>query len=394
MGQWASLFDGHVDVQGVMTPGELTRVPAKRGVLALLADGGEVIVLLTAADMRSRLRSRLTAPGDQTPSRSADLRGVTGRVLYKLAHSHFETDLHYARLVRAIWPDRCAELIAWKPAWFVHVDSDQRFPHFVPTREAGARAGRYIGPFASARCAERFTGLLVEAFDLCRDIRTLRQAPHAQRCPYGQMGRCDAVCDGTTSLQAYALNVGRAWAFARGRRRALIETLMREMHAAAAGLDFERAAAAKARLARLAELDADAFAHAAPLEHFNFVIVQPGGSVRRAAAFIASGARLRPAGTLDYPLRPAQLTALAKRAAAAAGRPGRWGPFDRLMAGLVSRYLFSSARRRGLIVRWGASMTGADLGGAIEAAADVLALRAPKPRAKKADRDTGGSPAD
>lgn len=379
-----------------MTPAELARVPAKRGVLALLARGGEPIILLTAADMRSRLRNRLTAPDADTPTRAADLRAITRRVLYKLTHSHFETDLHYALLARAVWPDRYPSMIAWKPAWFVHVNTAERFPHFKRTREIASRAGRYIGPFVSARDADRFAGLLVEAFDLCRDIRTLRQAPHAQRCPYAQMGRCDSPCDGSVSMEAYALKVARAWDFACGQRQALLETLRGEMHAAAGSLDFERAAAIKARLGRLAELDSAPFAHAAPLEQFNFVIVQPGGSVRRAAAFTASGPTIRCGATLDYPLKIAQLDALVKTtAAAAAGTAERWGPFSRRMVGLVARYLFSSDRRRGLIVRWDASLTGERLADAIEASAGVLNLRAPKKRAPPKDRDVscrGGDP--
>ena len=388
MAEWVSLFDGHVDVNGVMSREELALVPAKRGVLALLAEGGRPILLLTAADMRSRLRNRLTAGEQDRQTRSANLRTVTRRVLYKLACSHFETDLYYAELARAIWPDRYASMVAWKGAWFVHARAVDRFTQFASTRDVGRRRGEYIGPFATSRHAKRFAGLLVEAFDLCRDTRILRQAPRGQPCAYAQMGRCPSPCDGSISMATYARMTGEAVAFACGQRDALRGRLRGEMQGAAEALEFERAAALRGRLERLDEFDAAAFAHAAPLHRFNFVIIQPGGSVRRAATFAACGATITCAGAIDYPLKRAQLEALVKRTAALADRAGRWGPFGRLMAGLVARYLFSSERRRGLIVRWDASMTGEQLGGAIDAAAALLKLRAPKKRKRKANGAT------
>ena len=390
MSTWVSLFDGHVDVGGVMTPEELARVPAKRGVLALLGEGGKPIILLTAADMRSRLRSRLTAPEDESRTRSADLRTVTRRVLFKLAHSHFETDLHYLHLARAIWPERYASLVAWKPAWFVHVDPGDRIPHFAKTRQLGGAEGQYIGPFASGRDAERFVSLVVEAFDLCRDLCCLRQAPNAQPCAYAQMGRCDSPCDGSVSMDVYRAKVGEALAFACGRRDAVRRALTDRMRAAAEELAFERAAGVKARLARLAEFEAGAFAHARAQGELDFIIVQPGGSVRRAAAFGARGGVVFPAGMLDYPLEDTQIKALLQRMARRrTDRPP--GRFERLATGLVVRYLFSSPQRRGLMVRWTESMTPDELARAIRNEAALLKLRAPKPKKPRGAR--GASPA-
>jgi len=378
MSRWASLFDDHVDVGGVMTSEQLARIPAKRGVLALLAEGGEPIILLTAADMRSRLRNRLTAPDEESRTRSADLRTITRRVLFKLAHSHFETDLHYLHLVRAVWPARYASLVAWKPPWFVHVNPADRIPHFAKTRELGAADGQYLGPFASSRDAERFANLLVESFDLCRDLRCLRQAPHAQPCAYAQMGRCPSPCDGSVSMDVYAAQVAEALAFARGQRDVVRRDLADQMRSAAEALAFERAAGLKARLGRLAEFDATAFAQAKPFEEFNFIIVQPGGSVRRAMAFGVRGGGVFSAGAIDYPPPGRRLKALLRRMDRKQATDRPLGRFERLSAGLVGRYLFSSPQRRGLMLRWTASMTAEELARAIREHADVLKLRARK----------------
>ena len=69
--------------------------------------------------------------------------------------------------------------------------------------------------------------------------------------------------------------------------------------------------------------------------------------------------------------------------------PGR---FERLAAGLVVRYLFSSPQRRGLMVRWTESMTPDELARAIRDEATLLKLRAPKPKKPREARETSPAP--
>ena len=56
------MFDAALEVGPGFGDPQLGAIPAKRGVLALLGDGDQPILLLTAADIRSRLRSRLSEP--------------------------------------------------------------------------------------------------------------------------------------------------------------------------------------------------------------------------------------------------------------------------------------------------------------------------------------------
>ena len=374
------MFDAQLAVRGSVDQQQLLEVPAKRGVLALLGARNEPIVVLTAADMRSRLRNRLAEVEDDARTRSADLRVVTRNVCWKLAGSHFETDLHYLELARAIWPDTYESLIAWKPAWFVHVDVDEPFPHFSRTRDVLARSGRYFGPFMTGRSAEKFIGAVQDGFDLCRDLRCLRQAPHGQRCSYGQMGRCASPCDGSIPISEYRQTVARAADFVAGNRAATREELSERMQEASANLQFERASALKTRLERLEDFESRDFAEVRPVEQFRFLLVQSGGSSRRAAAFVAGPGTIESAGVLAYPLVEEELTALLGRMSALPGVGDQFGHAERLRMGLVSRYLFSGEERRGLVLRRREDLTAAQLGRAIESARDVLGLRPPRKR--------------
>ena len=172
MGDWIKAFDGQLSVQPPLNDEQLAQVPAKRGVFALLAEADTPVVLLTGADIRSRLRARLAEPLEGQRRKTADLRIITRKVLWQRTESHFETDWRYLEIARSIYPRDYGELLPWRAACFVHVNPAEKYPHFVRTRDAGGE-GLYLGPFADSRSADRFIAAIQDAFDLCRDYRCL-----------------------------------------------------------------------------------------------------------------------------------------------------------------------------------------------------------------------------
>ena len=372
-------FDGQWQVQPPLSDEQLAEVPAKRGVLLLQDERGKPIILLTAADLRARLRGRLSEPEGDHRSRRADLRAVTRKILWKLAWSHFEADLQYLRTARSLWPKRYTEMISWRPAWFVHVDVADPHPHFRRTRDVFARPGEYFGPMPDGRSADRFVAAIQDGLDLCRHYNCLRQSPNAQPCAYAQMGRCLCPCDGSIPMDAYRDVVARAAAFARGRRDEARQRLTGEMRSASAQRQFERAAGRKARLDRLAEVDAPLFEHTRPAEAFRFVLVQSGPDRRTARAFLADRGAIAPGADLSYPLKKPELRKLLARMGRLCRREA---PAQDEAApsrvGLVTRYLLSSEKRRGLVLHWSSSTTAEHLAEAIEHVRDLLRLRAPR----------------
>src|SRR5512133_896673 len=103
--QTPNLFDVALPVSPPLSDDQLAAIPAKRGVLLLEGEGERPILLLTAADIRARLRNRLAEPApDQGPKKTADLRQITRQIKYRLCPSHFETDLTYFELAQTIFP--------------------------------------------------------------------------------------------------------------------------------------------------------------------------------------------------------------------------------------------------------------------------------------------------
>jgi len=375
------MFDARLDVRPPLNDEQLCEVPAKRGVFLLTDEGGRPILLTTAASIRGRLRGRLEEHEPSKTTRLADLRAITRAVHWKLAGGHFEMDWRYLELARAIWPRSYAKMLSWKPAWFVHVDPSEAYPHFQRTRGVPACPGRCVGPFETARSAEKFIEIVQDSFDLCRDIQCLRRSPNAARCAYGQMGRCLCPCDGTINMDAYRLEVARAVDFAAGPRVRRVEELKARMQSEARELKFERAAATKARLERLAELEAPVYRHAAAAREFRFLMIQPSGSRRRVEVFLADRGAVEQAEPLEYPLDATKVQRridrmgrfVAATAAAEARAPARdeAGPWR---MGLVARALFAGPARAGLAIRWRDGLAAEDVCQAVEAAAKDLGL--------------------
>jgi len=378
---WTGRFDGHLEVQPPLGDEQLAQIPARRGVMALLGPGGQTVLLTTAADIRSRLAHRLRERPDDERRKTADLREVTRQILWKLATSHFEADLYFLELAEAIMPRRYPSLLAWGGAWFVRVDPAAEVPHFVRTRAVLGAAGVHVGPFAGARQADRFIDALQDAFDLCRDVRCLRQAPHGQRCTYAQMGRCRSPCDGSISMEEYRQMVSRAAEFACGRRGARRRELAGRMRAAAKRLAFEEAAGLKKRLARLAELDSPAWRHVAPLAEFRFVLVQRGGRSRQVKVFLADLGRIVQAKPLSYPLRKRQLDGVLRAMRGHLSNPAPHEAAERWRLALVAHYLYAGEARSGLILRWREGLDAEALAEAIESSAERLGLKRPPSRA-------------
>ena len=384
MSNWDFMFDGQLEVAGSLDDAQLQRIPAKRGVV-LLAAGNRPIQLITAARIRQRVRTRLDEPPDERVRKSADLRRITTRVLWKLSAGPFEADLDHLELARAAWPGEYAAQITWKPPWFIHVDLDAAYPRFRRSRKFPSGNVRSFGPFISGAEAEHFITALRDAFGLCRDHRCLAQSPNARRCAYGQMQRCLAPCDGTVSADEYRLAVSRAADFIAGDRKSLRRELKDEMEQAAGKLEFERAAAIKGRLERLDEFNRPTYRHARPFEEFRFLVFQPGGSRRRVRVFLVNRGEIPAAASLRYPLQQAEaddaathgnteLASLLEQMRIVAAREPRVDGAGALRMGLVARYLFSGPRRRGLIVRFTESLRPEKLARMIGASSGDLGL--------------------
>ena len=127
---------------------------------------------------------------------------------------------------------------------YLAVTLGEQFPRAVVMRGEKRKGTRYFGPFAHAWAIRETVDLLTRVFP----VRTcsngvFRRAAQVQRpCLLGYIDKCSAPCVDRVDADEYRAIVAGFVAFMDGRTQAVIDDLRREMAAAAADLDYERAA--------------------------------------------------------------------------------------------------------------------------------------------------------
>ena len=215
--------------------------PSSPGVYRFLADDGEVLYVGKATDLRRRLRSYF---GQDTRRRTADLVAATARVEWTETGTELEASVLELRELQARRPRYNQRSTRGDSARWVTLTSEA-FPRLSivrtpPPRDAG------LGPMTRGTAEQVVEGL--ESVFRIRPCRPrLRRAQDNATCLLKDLHRCDAVCDGTQTPDAYAAVVAEVEQALADPSLAL-PRLRRLMDAHADDGEFERAAAVREQL--------------------------------------------------------------------------------------------------------------------------------------------------
>lgn len=122
------------------------------------------------------------------------------------------------------------------------VNLEDPFPRFQLTRVKKEDGARYFGPFAHSGALRATMHWMKKRFGLrsCRP-RVPGQEDY-KHCLDHIIKNCSAPCIGKVDSQAYRERVEEACRFLEGGEKGMLEELEKEMHKAAQGLQFEKAA--------------------------------------------------------------------------------------------------------------------------------------------------------
>jgi len=217
--------------------------PSAPGVYRFHGDDDTVLYVGKARDLRRRLRSYF---GQDTRRRTADLVRAMSRVSWTVTPTEIEAAVREVRELAELRP-RYNHRSTRPDAGTSVTLTREPFPRLAIVRGAPAEDRPGLGPVPRS-VAERIVEGMESVIPLRPCRPRLRRTQDNPSCMLKDLHRCDAVCDGTQTPEAYASVVDRAVA-AMLDPRELLETLEARMHEQAADGAYERAAEHREQLA-------------------------------------------------------------------------------------------------------------------------------------------------
>ncbi|MFT5931685.1 MAG: excinuclease ABC subunit C [Hyphomonas sp.] len=282
----------------------LKRLPGRPGVYRMFGDGGEVLYVGKARDLKARV-SNYARLGGHT-HRIARMISMTRRMEFVVTESETEALLLEASLIKSLKPRFNVLLRDDKSFPYILIRRNHEAPQIKKYRGAKHNEGDYFGPFASAGAVMQTLDTLQKAFLLrtCEDsVFNARTRP----CMLHQIKRCSAPCVGLISKEDYTELADEAADFLRGKAADLQKRLASEMDAAAEAMEFETAARLRDRIRALAHVRATQDVNPDGLEEADvFAIAMEGGISCVQVFFIRAGQNW--GATAHYPRHDSEQT--------------------------------------------------------------------------------------
>ncbi|MFN9355966.1 MAG: excinuclease ABC subunit UvrC [Alphaproteobacteria bacterium] len=294
MSEPCDIPDGHApEGPGLIAQGAeviaayLPRLPNAPGVYRMLGADGAVLYVGKAASLKKRVQA-YTKPFDQ-PVRIARMIANTSSMEFVQTASEVEALLLEANLIKRLKPRYNILLRDDKSFPHILITADHEAPQIVKHRGSKTRKGDYFGPFASAGAVNRTLNTLQRAF-LLRSCSDAVFSSRTRPCLLYQIKRCAGPCVGKIAPGDYAQLVEQARDFMRGRGKDVRDGLSVEMEAAAAALDFEKAARLRDRIRSLAHVQLQQGINPETISEADlFALHQEGGQSCVQVVFFRSG---------------------------------------------------------------------------------------------------------
>ena len=230
---------------------EARRAPDKPGVYRMYGEDGSCLYVGKAKSLKKRIVQY--AQGRFHTQRIGLMVAQTRSMELVVTASETEALLLESNFIKKLKPRFNVVLRDDKSFAELMIRRDHRAPQVRKHRGAHTTPGDYFGPFASTWAVNRTLNTLQKAF-LLRSCSDSVYETRTRPCMLHQIKRCSAPCTGLISLEDYGELVTEAEQFLRGKSRAVIGRLSKEMQAASDEMDFEQAARVRDRIRALSAI--------------------------------------------------------------------------------------------------------------------------------------------
>jgi DNA polymerase-3 subunit epsilon len=220
-------------------------LPHAPGVYLFRDERGTVLYVGKSKDLRTRVRNYFVASENRT--RMSEMVGLAERVDHLECATALEAEVRELRLIAEHKPrynrrSRFPERAVWLKV------TDEPFPRLSTVREVRDDAATYLGPFGSRGAAERALTALHDSFPVRQCTARLSPRKPTTPCVLAEMGRCGAPCNGSETVEQYAVHVEAVRLAITTSPREVVAGFERRMTALADHERFEDAAMHRDRL--------------------------------------------------------------------------------------------------------------------------------------------------
>src|SRR5260221_2620323 len=237
----------------------LASLPNRPGVYRMFNAAGETLYVGKARDLKKRVSNYFQKSGHDP--RIAAMIAQVARVETTVTRSEGEALLLENNFIKSHEPRYNILFRDDKSYPYVCISGDP-FPQLRFHRGALDRRNRYFGPFPGAGAVRAGIATLQKVFML-RTCENTVFANRSRPCMLYQIQRCTGPCVGFIGEEEYREDVEGAALFLRGKANEVLMQLQSQMEAAAAALEFERAARIRDKISRLQMLQSRQFVESA-----------------------------------------------------------------------------------------------------------------------------------
>jgi len=233
----------------------LKEIPLEAGVYFMRDRHDGVIYIGKSKALRNRVRSYFRSSQELSP-RIAMMVQLVHEIEFIVTDSESEALALEANLIKQYQPYYNVLLKDDKKYPYVCITWSEDYPRVFITRKRrmGGTKDKYYGPYVDVFNLKRTLGIIKRAFPLRqRPIPMFKDRP----CLNYDMGLCPAVCQEKISPEDYRKTMLRVAMVFQGRSSELVESFTERMEAAAADLEFEKAADLRDRIQVLQNLNAN-----------------------------------------------------------------------------------------------------------------------------------------
>src|SRR5437660_2374539 len=249
--------------------------PSAPGVYRMIDARGDVLYVGKAKNIRKRIIAYARPTGYEP--RIERMIAATAALEFVSTATETEALLLEANLIKRLRPRFNVLLRDDKSFPYIFITADHWAPQILKHRGGRTRDGNYYGPFASVWAVNRTVNALQRAF-LLRSCSDPFFESRTRPCLLYQIKRCSAPCTKEIEFKDYSALVREANDFLSGRSKKVKDQLADEMEKASAGLDFERAAIYRDRLAALSAIQSHQGVNPRGVEEADvFAVHQQGG---------------------------------------------------------------------------------------------------------------------